>query len=179
MDLCLVNIHVINKHFNKPYLTILKNKIENKHDELPTEHNDLLISFLNRSIKFAVKILAILMVLVIFWGVADVVYVLYMRLILPPFMLLNISDILKTFAAFLAVLIAIEIYQNIVLYLRTDVIPLKLVIATALMAIARKVIIIDFKEVNAMDVLAIGVVVLALGVTYHLLDKNYNNYDNK
>lgn len=103
-----------------------------KHDELPTEFNDPLIAFLHKAIKFAVKILAVLMVLVIFWGVADVVYVLYNKLLQPPFMLLDISDILKTFAAFLAVLIAIEIYQNIVLYLRTDVIPIKLVVATAL-----------------------------------------------
>lgn len=145
-----------------------------KHDELPTEHDDALIVFLHKSIKFAIKILAILMVLVIFLAVADVMYVLYRQLIDPPFMLLDISEILQTFAAFLAVLIAIEIYQNIVLYLRTDVIPLKLVIATALMAIARKVIIIDFKEVSAMYIFAVGVVVLALGITYYLLGKNYD-----
>lgn len=84
------------------------------------------------------------MVAVIFWGVADVVYVLYKQLLEPPF---NLSDIFKTFAAFLAVLIAIKIFQNIVLYLRTDVFPLKLVVATALMAMARKIIIIDFNDV--------------------------------
>ncbi len=145
----------------------------NKHDELPTEHDDALISFLHKAIKFAVKILAVLMVLVIFFGVADVVYVLYRQLMKPPFMLLDISDILKTFAAFLTVLIAIEIYQNIVLYLRTDVIPLKLVIATALMAIARKVIILDFTKITALYIFAMGVVVLALGITYYLLGKDY------
>lgn len=143
------------------------------HDELPTEHDDALIAFLHKAIKFAVKILAILMVLVIFWGVADVVYVLYKQLMEPPFLLLDISDILKTFATFLAVLIAIEIYQNIVLYLRTDVIPLKLVIATALMAIARKVIIIDFNDISPLYIFATGVVVLALGITYYLLEKNH------
>ena len=110
----------------------------NNHDELPTEHDDTLISFLHKAIKVAIRILAILMVAVIFWGVADVVYVIYKQLLEPPFMLLSLSDIFKTFAAFLAVLIAIEIFQNIVLYLRTDVFPLKLVIATALMAMARK-----------------------------------------
>jgi len=145
-----------------------------KHDELPTEHDDPLISFLNRLIKFAIRILAVLMVLVIFWGVADVVYVIYEQLMLPPFMLLDISDIFKTFAAFLAVLIAIEIYQNIVLYLRTDIIPIKLVIATALMAISRKVIIFDFKEVSPMYIFATATVVLALGITYYLLGKKYD-----
>lgn len=142
------------------------------HDELPNIHDDKLLSFLNKAIKFAVKGLAILMVLVIFWGVGDVVFTLYKRLMLAPFMLLEITDILKTFAAFLAVLIAIEIYQNIVIYLRTDLIPIKLVIATALMAIARKVIIIDFKELSPMYIFATAAVVLALGVTHFLVGKD-------
>jgi len=144
-----------------------------KHDELPTKDNEPLIVYLNKLIKISLKILAVLMVLVIFWGVGDVVYVLYQKLITPPILLLEITDILATFAAFLAVLIAIEIYQNIVLYLRTDVIfPVKLVVATALMAIARKVIILDFKEISALYIFATAAVVLALGVTYYLLSKD-------
>jgi len=142
-----------------------------KHEELPTEHEDALIAFLHKVIKIAVKILAVLMVIVIFWGVADVIYVLYHNLMDEPYMLLNISDIFKTFAAFLAVLIAIEIYQNIVLYLRTDVLPIKLVIATALMAIARKVIIIDFKDLSPDYIFATAAVVLSLGITYYLISK--------
>ncbi len=145
-----------------------------KHDELPTEHEDWLISSLHKAIKIAVKLLAILMVFVIFWGVADVIYVLYNTLMDPPYMLLNLSDIFKTFAAFLAVLIAIEIYQNIVLYLRTDVVPIKLVVATALMAIARKVIILDFKEISAMYIFATAATVLALGITYYLIVRYEN-----
>lgn len=148
-----------------------------RHEELPTEHEDKLLSFLNYAIKMAVKTLAILMVCVIFWGVADVVYVLYQKLIDPPFMLLSIADILHTFAAFLAVLIAIEIYQNIVMYIRTDVIPLKLVLATALMAIARKVIIMDFNDLSPLYIFATGAVVLALGITYYLLGLNYKEND--
>ncbi len=91
----------------------------------------------------------------------------------PPFMLLTITDILKTFAAFLAVLIAIEIYQNIVVYIRTDVFPLKLVIATALMAIARKIIILDFKEIEAEYIFATAAATLALGISYYLIGKHH------
>jgi len=143
------------------------------HEELPTEHEDNLIAFLHIMIRIAVKLLAILMVLVIFWGVIDVIYVLYKKLITPPFFLLTITDILKTFAAFLTVLIAIEIFQNIVMYLRTDVVPIQLVVATALMAIARKVIIMDFKDLSAMYIFATGVVVLTLGITYYLVGKHH------
>ncbi|MCK4842351.1 MAG: phosphate-starvation-inducible PsiE family protein [Methylococcales bacterium] len=143
----------------------------NRHEELPSHHNDPLIEFLHRAIRNAVKVLAVLMVLVIIWGIGDVVYVLYLRLMEPPIYLLSISDILATFGAFLAVLIAIEIFTNITLYIRNDVLPVKLVVATALMAICRKVIIFDFKELTPMYILATAAVVLSLGITYWLISK--------
>lgn len=146
--------------------------INNSHyEELPSHHYDPLIEFLHRTIRNAVKVLAILMVFVIIWGIGDVVFVLYTRLMEPPLYLLSISDILATFGAFLAVLIAIEIFTNITLYIRNDVLPVKLVVATALMAICRKVIIFDFNELTAMYIIATAAVVLALGITYWLISK--------
>ncbi|MCK4710188.1 MAG: hypothetical protein KAU21_16345, partial [Gammaproteobacteria bacterium] len=61
------------------------------------------MGFLHKIIRVAVKVLAVLMVAVIVWGIGDVIYVLYQRLMEPPFLLLSISDILATFGAFLAV----------------------------------------------------------------------------
>ena len=143
----------------------------NKHDELPTEHEMPLIAWLNKAIKAAMSILAILMVLVIFWSIADVVFVLYEKLLRPPLFILEASDILKLFGAFLIVLIGVEVYQNIVLYLKTNIIPMKLVISTALVAIARKVIVLDFNDIGPMYVLSTAAVTLALGITYFLIDR--------
>ena len=139
------------------------------HEELPAEHEDLLIAFLHRIIRFTVKILAVLMVMVIIWGIGDVVHVLYTRLGQPPFLLLDINDLLETFGAFLAVLIAIEIFINIRLYLGTNIVPVKLVVATALMAISRKVIILDLDKLTADYLLGIAAVVLGLGISYWLI----------
>jgi uncharacterized membrane protein (DUF373 family) len=139
--------------------------------DLHLEHEDSTIRFLHIIIRLAVKILAVLMVLVIVWGIGDVIYVLYQRLTEPPFLLLQINDILATFGAFLAVLIAIEIFINISMYLSTNVIPVRLVIATALMAIARKVIIFDFENISPPYLYGTAAVVLALGITYWLITK--------
>jgi uncharacterized membrane protein (DUF373 family) len=94
-------------------------------------------------------------------------------------MILKITDILDIFGAFLAVLIAIEIFLNITLYLREDVIHVKLVVATALMAIARKVIVFDFSVIGHEHVIATGAVVLALGITYWLIARNEQKEDVK
>lgn len=89
------------------------------------------------------------MVFVILMGVVDVGWALYQKLVSPPTFILTIVDILATFGSFMAVLIAIEIFVNITIYLREDIIHVKIVLATALMAIARKVIILDLEKVDA------------------------------
>ncbi|SKA78768.1 phosphate-starvation-inducible PsiE family protein [Desulfobaculum bizertense] len=129
-----------------------------------------LIIFLSKIIRQAVRALAILMTLVIVWGVFDVLLVLYQKIKEPPFYLLNLNDILDTFAAFLAVLIAIEIFLNIILYLQDEVIHVRLVLATALMAAARKVIIFDYSKVSSEYIWGTGAVIIALSVSFWLAE---------
>jgi uncharacterized membrane protein (DUF373 family) len=133
--------------------------------------SDPLVTWCERIINFGVRILAVLMTAVIVWGVADVIWMLYKDLIRPPFLLLDLSDIFALFGAFLTVLIAIEIFINITLYLREDVIHVKLVMATALMAIARKVIIFDFTVITPAYIYATATVVFALSIGYWLISQ--------
>ncbi len=147
-----------------------KNKPEDDNEShLSDLQGDPLISALHMIIRHLIRVLAVLMVLVIIWCIADVIMVFYERLSEPPFMLLTLNDIFAVFAAFLAVLIAIEIFANITLYLRDDVIHVKLVIATALMAVARKVIVLDTSIIEPGYLYGIGAIVLALGITYWLV----------
>ncbi len=148
-------------------------KTDAEHHELPEQHEDELIGFLHKVIRLCVRVLAVLMVLVIMWGIADVVYVLYQRLMTPPVYLLSINDIFYTFGAFMAVLIAIEIFINIRLYLESNTFPVKLVVATALMAIARKIIVLDDEKLSAEYIMAVALTTLAIGVVYWLLHKEH------
>jgi uncharacterized membrane protein (DUF373 family) len=133
---------------------------------------DPLVDFLQKVIRLAVRILAVLMTVIILWGVGDVVYMFYTKLNEEPYYILNISDILATFGAFLAVLIAIEIFVTITMYLREgeDVDYVRLVLATALMASARKVIVFDYKEIESSYVFGTGLVILALSIAYFLIE---------
>ncbi|MFV8783340.1 phosphate-starvation-inducible PsiE family protein [Microbulbifer sp. SA54] len=141
------------------------------HEELPAEHEDPLIRVLHSVIRNAIRLLAVIMALVIIWSVAGVVLVLYERLTTPPILLLDYSDLFDVFGAFMLVLISIEIFINIRLYLGSNIIPVQLVVATALMAIARKVIVMDLADTGPDYIFAIASVVLALGVTYWLVAK--------
>lgn len=132
-------------------------------------NNEQLIQRMRSVIRFCVRCLAAMMTIVIALGVVDVAWEIYQKLRTPPVMLMTISDILATFGAFMAVLIAIEIFINITIYLRDDSIHVKIVMATALMAIARKVIILDFKVISPDYVYATAALVLAMSLGYWLV----------
>lgn len=143
--------------------------LDSHEEKLPPPPEDRLIAILHGVIHFAVRVLAVLMTLVILWGVADVIHVLYQKLLGEPFLLLTVNDILAVFGSFLSVLIAIEIFINITVYIKHDALPIKMVIATALMAISRKVIMLDIKDLDWHYVVAMAAVIVALGLTYWLI----------
>jgi len=139
--------------------------------KLVEKEGDRFLIFLKKIIHLCLKVLGLMMILVIISGVVDVGWTIYQRIVSPPVFILTINDILATFGAFMVVLIAIEIFQNIILYLRDDVIHVKIVLATALMAVARKVIILDYDELEPLYIFATGIVLVATGVTYFLVFK--------
>ncbi|SJM96163.1 phosphate-starvation-inducible PsiE family protein [Crenothrix polyspora] len=168
---------VSHKNIIGPLLTHLRAKLikqvsASSHEELPLEHEDPFIRLLHGTIRVGVKFLSFLMVIVIVLSIFDVLYTIWDKISDPPYLLLTTNDLLETFGSFLAVLIAIEIFINISLYIRSDVIPVKLVVATALMAISRKFIVFDYKHLQPEYISATALVVVALGITYMLIQKN-------
>jgi len=139
------------------------------HHELSLDYPDPVIRAMHRAIRVSIRVMALMMALVIVLGVVDVGYHIYDRLKSPPFLQLSVGEIFQIFGAFMVVLIAIEIFINIRLYLGSNTLPIKMVVATALMAIARKVIVLDLEKTSSGEILAIGVVTLALGITYWLV----------
>ncbi|MEE4240844.1 MAG: phosphate-starvation-inducible PsiE family protein [Desulfopila sp.] len=133
--------------------------------------DDPFLWMLKKIIHLSLKTLGLLMIVVIVFGVVDVGWTLYQRLVAPPRFILTIGDILATFGAFMVVLIAIEIFQNIILYLRDDVIHVKIVLSTALMAVARKVIVLDYEVLEPLYVFATGAVLVATGIAYYFVHK--------
>lgn len=73
------------------------------------------------------------------------------------------------FGLFLNILIALEILENITAYLRKHVVQVELVIVTSLIAVARKIIILDLEKVRGIDIIGLGVAILALAIGYWII----------
>ena len=114
------------------------------------------------------KLLSIFMIVVIFASAVDLGIVLCRVVLQPPENFLN-RILIDIFGFFLNVLIALEILENITAYLRKHVIHVELVIVTSIIAVARKIIILDFDKVGGIDVIGLGIAIFALSISYWIV----------
>ncbi len=140
-------------------------------DSLVGKNSDKFIGFLNNTVIYCVKLLALAMTLTIFWSLADVFIHLYKQYVTSFHTFFSTESLFAVLGSFLAVLITIEIYMNIIFYLKEDAIHVPLVLATALTAVARKVIILDYATTDFQYILAISAAIFSLGISYWLITK--------
>ncbi|MBC6421378.1 MAG: phosphate-starvation-inducible PsiE family protein [Hormoscilla sp. SP5CHS1] len=114
------------------------------------------------------KVLSVLMVVVIFVTVCDIAIFLFRQIFLDPLRFYQ-TTLFEVFGLFLNVLIALEILENITAYLRKHVVQAELVIITSLIAVARKIIIIDLEKKSASDLIGLGVAVFTLSISYLII----------
>jgi uncharacterized membrane protein (DUF373 family) len=118
------------------------------------------------------KLLSIGMIFVTFIAIAHLSYALIEKLLLTIDRPSNDSfntTLFELFGLFLNVLIALEILENITAYLRKHVIQVELVIVTSLIAVARKIIILDLEKKSSSDLIALAVAVFSLSVGYAIV----------
>ena len=128
------------------------------------------LHFLDRIESLVAKLLSLAMVLVLIFTVFDLgVYLVIALFTLSPEVRSEKSFILEVFGLFLNVLIALELMENITAYLRKHVVQVELVFITALIAGARKIIILDFEKVSGGQLLGLSVAILSLSISYWLM----------
>lgn len=88
--------------------------------------------------------------------------------ITPPVLLLEIEELLDIFGFFLLILIGVELLETIKAYWSEHVVHVEIVLEVALMAVARKVIILDVKELPSLTLIGIAAIIVALAVAFWL-----------
>ena len=124
--------------------------------------------------KIIVFSLVGMMALVVALATVELGWVIVKDIITPPVFLLEIHELLEIFGLFLLVLIGIELLDTIKTYLEKRILHVEVVLIVAIIAIARKVIILDEKEFSALALFGIGAIILALTVGYYLIKLSHN-----
>jgi uncharacterized membrane protein (DUF373 family) len=83
--------------------------------------------------------------------------------------ILTEDQLLRAFGIFLTVLIALELLETVEVYFREHAVHIEIVLLVAMIALARKFILLDPNEYNGVTLIALASIVLALGVAYYLV----------
>ena len=132
-----------------------------------------MLGHLERFKKLLVILITVMMGVVLVSAVAELGYILFKDLVSPPYFILDISELLEIFGVFMLVLIGIELLETLEIYIRDNVVHVEIVFTVALIAIARKVIILDVKILSSGTLFSIGFIILALSVGYYLIKKTF------
>ncbi|MEM7064475.1 MAG: phosphate-starvation-inducible PsiE family protein [Cyanobacteria bacterium P01_B01_bin.77] len=112
------------------------------------------------------KLLSVAMLIVIVVIMVDLMLFLATALFNPSPKGFFVNTLKEIFGLFLSVLIALEILENITAYLKKHVVQVELVIVTSLIAVARKIIILDLDKTLGVSLIGLAIAILALSISY-------------
>jgi uncharacterized membrane protein (DUF373 family) len=131
-----------------------------------------MLPFIKSFEKIIIRVLVILMAFVLLLSTVELAWVIIKDIITPPILLLEIDELLEIFGLFMLVLIGIELLETIAkTYMAESVDHAQIVMAVAIIAIARKVIILDVKDLSGLALVGIAAIILALSIGYYLIKK--------
>ena len=115
--------------------------------------------------------LIFMMIVVVLILTIEICYIIIKDIISPPIFWLEIAQLLDIFGFFLLILIGLELLETIKAYLSHKVVHSEIILEVALIAIARKVIIIDFKEYSGLSIIGIAALILSIAVAFYFLKR--------
>lgn len=126
-----------------------------------------MIDFLKKFEHVIIISLISMMALVVLLATVELGWIIITDIITPPIILLEIAELLEIFGFFLLVLIGVELLETIKAYLLKKVVHVEIVLEVALIAIARKVIILDLEKYESLTVLGIAGLILAVAAAFY------------
>jgi uncharacterized membrane protein (DUF373 family) len=121
-----------------------------------------MLELLKKFEKAITVTLVVLMAVVLLLATVELGWIIVKDIITPPVLLLEIHELLDIFGLFLLVLIGVELLETIKAYLRENVVHFEVVLTVAMIAIARKVITLDVKELPGLTLVGMAAIIVGL-----------------
>lgn len=123
--------------------------------------------------KLMIRVLMVMMAVVLALSTIDLGWRIISSIIRPPFFFMDIDHLLELFGLFMLVIIGLELLETIMKsYLSQSDQHYEVVLSVAIIAIARKVIILDLGRVDGPMLVGIAAIVIALTAGYFLMKKS-------
>jgi uncharacterized membrane protein (DUF373 family) len=121
--------------------------------------------------KAILYVLMGLMAIVLILATLDLIWTIGVAVSTPPFLVVTLEALLDIFGMFLLVLVGLELLDTIKAYVKEHVVHAEIVLLAALIAVARKAITLDLKQLAPEAALALAALLVALAAGYFLLKR--------
>lgn len=135
-----------------------------------------MMKIIKHSEKVIIISLIAMMTLMLLVATINLAYNVFQKFIEAPNYLITTDGLMQIFDSFLIVLIGLELLETIRTYLKDNVVHVEVVMLVALIAIARKVIILDYEKYSGIMVMGIGVLIVALSIGYYFIRRAIYRY---
>ncbi len=115
--------------------------------------------------------LIVMMMLAVLLSTVDLLFILIAEILKPPKYMLGVENLLEIFGFFMMILIGLELLESIRAYLSDESLHVEVVFLVAMIAIARKVIILEIKDIEPLVLIGIASIILALSLGYYFVKK--------
>ena len=134
-----------------------------------------MLEIVNKFEKIVYAVLMVLLMVVLAVSLIELIWYIYKSLTNDPIFLMESHELIVVLGAFLLVLIGVELLDTIKAYFKENSIHVEIVVLLAIIAIARKVILLDPTGMNGIEfgfeLMGIGVIVVGLSGGYYLIKK--------
>lgn len=133
-----------------------------------------MLAILKKCETLIIQVLMVMMTIVLVLCTIDVGWYIIKDIIKPPIALLDVNNLLEIFGLFMLVVIGIELLETIMkAYLTRGQPHYEVVLSVAIIAVARKVIILDINQTSGITLVGIASVIIALTLGYFLMKRAY------
>ncbi|TVQ93092.1 MAG: hypothetical protein EA393_02715 [Bacteroidetes bacterium] len=130
---------------------------------------------LNNTVKtierYIIKTLIGLMTLLLVIATVQLGYMVFKSIIESEVFIMDLNVLMDLFGVFLLVLIGIELLDTIKVYFKKHDIHVEVVMLVALIAVARKIILMDIDKYTGFEILGVAGIVIALALGYYFIKK--------
>lgn len=131
-----------------------------------------MLKYLENFERLIIYVLLALMAIVVLFATVELAWLLAKDLFSPPWLMLETRQLLDIFGLFLLVLIGIELLHSVKTYITEHQIHVENALTVAMIAVARKIIILEPKGSAEGALLGIAALVVGLGIGYYLIRRS-------
>lgn len=120
-------------------------------------------------------VVLILMTLVVAIAIVELGIILYLDIFdsTDDVLFLEIDELFRIFGFFFIILIGFELIETVEMYFKDNIIHAEVVLLVAVIAVSRKVILLDLEKYDPLAIIGLGIIIIALGGCYSLIKLSY------